>query len=162
MSLSTTNSVKAQVNGQPSFEDGEALEALDVGQGVVQGNGGFTGAGVDSKTTRVVREHRNPGGLGLEDDESPLEKSYAVGANVETIGFSSHDKARVLLAYADVDADGTDDTYQQGDEVGWNANGYLEVVDGAAVSEAVGRIKQEESVTLGSTDDPTHTLVEFY
>lgn len=162
--LSTTNSVKADCAVQPDFEEGEALEALEPGQGVVRGNGGFTAAGTDSPTKRVVREQRNPGSRGIEDNESPLDKDYAIGDNVETLGLHSHDKARLLLAYSDNDNDGTDDSYQEGDELGWNTNGYLEHIDaaGSSVTEPVARIAEEDSFTMSSGDDPRITLVEFY
>jgi hypothetical protein len=162
--LSTTNSVLAETNDGEDYEEGSANEQLEPGQGVVLGNGGFDAAGVDSPTKRVVREQRNPGSRGIEDDTSPLEKLYASGENVETIGFQSHDKARLLFAYSDNDNDATDDTYNEGDEVGWNANGYLEHVaaSGSAVSEAVGVIAEEDAFTMSSGDDERHTLIEFY
>ncbi|QHS17918.1 hypothetical protein GWK26_12595 [haloarchaeon 3A1-DGR] len=160
--LSTENSVKAKTHNQPAFDDDVALEELEPGQGAVRGDGGFAAAGVDSPTKRVVREQRNPGGLGIEDDESPLMKSYPAGKNAETLGFQSHDQARLLVAYADVDGDGSNDTYQEGADLGWNANGYLEVISGGTPTEAVGFIAQEESVTMASADNPTHVLVEFY
>jgi hypothetical protein len=161
--LSTETSVKAKVHNQLAFDEDEANEELEPGQAVVRATGGgFEAAGVDSPTKKVVREQRNPGGRGIEDDQSPLEKTYSAGANVETLGFHAHDQARLLLAYADVDSDGTDDTYQEGMDVGWNADGYLEVVSGGSPAEAVGFIAQEEDVTLSQGDDPTHTRVEFY
>jgi|GEM_PF-567351 hypothetical protein len=162
--LSTENSVKAKCHNQPAFDEGAALETLEPGQGVVRGSGGFEAAGADSPTTRVVREQRNPGSRGIEDNESPLAKTYASGENVETLGFQSHDQARLLFAYSDNANDGTDDTYSEGDEVGWNANGYLEHVDasGSSVTEAVGRIAEEDDFTMSSGDGPRHTLVEFY
>jgi hypothetical protein len=162
--LSTTNSVLAETNDGEDYEEGNANEELEPGQGVVRGSGGFDAAGTDSPTKRVVREQRNPGGRGIEDDQSPLEKTYSAGSNVETIGFQSHDKARLLLAYADNDNDASDDTYSEGDEVGWNTNGYLENVaaTGGNVTEAVGVISEEEDVTLSQGDDPTHVEVEFY
>jgi len=162
--LNTETSVEAETNGATAFEEGKANEELEPGQGVVRGNGGFDAAGTDSPTKRVVREQRNPGSRGIEDDESPLAKTYSSGENVETLGFQSHDKARLLLAYSDNDNDSTDDTYSEGDEVGWNTDGYLEHVDadGTSVTEAIGRIAEEEDFTMASGDDPTHTLVEFY
>lgn len=162
--LNTTTSVKAKAEGPLSEAEGNANEQLEPGQGVVHGNGGYDAAGVDSPTTRVVREQRNPGSRGIEDDTSPLDKVYASGENVETLGFRSHDQARLLLAYADNDNDATDDTYTEGMEVGWNADGYLENVaaSGSSVSDPVGRIAQEDDVTLSSGDDPTHVVVEFY
>ncbi|AXR78993.1 hypothetical protein [Natrarchaeobaculum sulfurireducens] len=159
--LNTTNSVKAKVHNQVAFDEGEALEELEPGQGVVRGDGGFEAAGADSPTRRVVREQRNPGSRGIEDDESPLEKTYEPEANVETLGFGSHDQARLLISYADVDDDASDDTYGEGDEVGWNANGYLEVLDGDP-TDAIGVIAQEDDVEMSDGDDPTHVLVEFY
>ena len=161
--LSTETSVKAKVHNQLAFDEGKALEVLEPGQGVVRATGGgLEAAGADSPTKKVVREQRNPGGRGIEDDESSLEKTYAAGADVEALGFQSHDQARALVAYADVDGDGTDDTYQEGMDVGWNADGYLEVVSGGAPSDAIGFIAQDDDVTLGSTDDPMHVRVEFY
>jgi hypothetical protein len=162
--LSTENSVLAETNDGEDYEEGTANEELEPGQGAVRGSGGFDAAGTDSPTKRVVREQRNPGGRGIEDDQSPLEKTFASGSNVETIGFQSHDKARLLLAYSDNDNDGTDDTYSEGDEVGWNTNGYLEHVaaSGSSVSEAVGRIAAEDDFSMSSGDDPVITLVEFY
>lgn len=162
--LNTETSVLAQSTGGEDYEGGNANEVLEPGQGVVRGSGGFDAAGLDSPTKRVVREQRNPGGRGIEDNESPLEKTYASGTNAETIGFQSHDQARCLLAYSDNDNDATDDTYSEGDELGWNADGYLENVaaSGSSVAEPVARIAQEEDVTLSSTDDPVHVLVEFY
>lgn len=161
MPLSTQNSVKAKCHNQPAFDEGEALEDLDPGQGVERGDGGFEAAGEDSATKRVVREQRNPGGRGIEDDESPLEKRYDAGSNVETLGFQSHDQARVLVDYADVDGDATDDEYSEGDELGWNSDGYLEVVDGGDPSDAVATIAQEDNVEMSDGDDPIHVLVEF-
>lgn len=160
--LSTQNSVLAQATDAEDYEEGQATEVLEPGQGVVRISGGFAAAGVDSPTKRVVREQRNPGSRGIEDNESPLEKTYDIDANVETIGAQSHTKLRCLLAYADVDGDGSDDTYTEGNNVGWNANGYLEVVSGGAPTDPVGSIAQENSVTLSQGDDPTHVLVEFY
>lgn len=162
--LSTENSVLAHTNDAEDYEEGNANETLEPGQGVVRGNGGFDAAGTDAKTKRVVREQRNPGSRGIEDDESPLAKTYSSGQNVETIGFQSHDKARLLLAYSDNDNDATDDTYSEGDPVGWNTDGYLEHTAAAAssVTEVVGRIAEEEDVTMSSGDDPTHVLVEFF
>lgn len=158
MALSTENSVKAKVYGEVPLKEGEANEELEPGQGAVQGNGGIDAAGDGSKTTRVVREQRNPGSRGIEDSTSPLQKTYASGSNVEMLVFRSGEEARLLLAYADTAGDGSDDTYDQGAEVGWNASGYLEVNP----TEAIGRIAQEDSITMSSTDDPTHVLVEFY
>ena len=159
--ISTENSVKAKTYNNPSEDEGEALEALEPGQGVVRGNGGYAAAGLDSKTKRVVREQRNPGSRGIADSTtSPLDHDYAAGDNVETLGFQSHDEARLKVAYADVAGDGSDDTYTQGDELGWNSNGYLEVTDGAP-AEAVAVIEQEEDVTMSSTDDPVFVRVEF-
>ena len=162
--LSTETSVLAQATGGEDYEEGQANEQLEPGQGVVRGDGGFDAAGTDSPTRRVVREQRNPGSRGIEDDESPLQKTFSTGANVETIGLQSHGKARLLFAYSDNDNDGTDDTYSEGDEVGWNTNGYLEHVaaSGSSVSEPVGRIAEEEDFTMSSGDDERHTLVEFY
>ncbi|WEL29859.1 hypothetical protein [Haloferax volcanii] len=159
--LSTENSVLAKAVGSVSRDDGIAAEALDPGQGVVHTSGGYAAAGADSRTCRVAREQRNPGSRGIEDNESPLEKPWAANNNVETLGLRSHDQARLLLAYADVDGDQTDDTYTEGTEVGWNANGYLEVLDGTPTV-AIGRIVQEDSVTLSNGDNPVHVLVEFY
>lgn len=160
--LSTENSVKAKTHNQPAFEEGEALEALEPGQGVVRGNGGLEAAGTDSKTKQVVREQRNPGSRGVEDfGTSPFDYDYAVGDNVETLGFQSHDEARLLVAYGDVDGDASDDTYTQGTDLGWNANGYLESVNGGP-TEAVAYIEQEDSVTMSSGDDPTIVRVKFY
>lgn len=160
--ISTENSVKAKVYNQPAFDEAEANEALEPGQGVVQGSGGFAAAGADSKTRKVVREQRNPGTRGVESlGTSPLEQTYAAGDNVEAIGFQSHDQGRCLVAYADVDGDGTDDTYSEGTELGWNSNGYLETTAGAP-TEAVAFIADEDGVTMSSGDDPTHVLVEFY
>jgi len=132
--LTTENSVLAETNDGEDYEEGNANEELEPGQGVVRGSGGFDAAGTDSPTKRVVREQRNPGGRGIEDDQSPLDKTFAAGSNVETIGFQSHDKARLLFAYSDNANDGTDDTYSEGDEVGWNTNGYLENVDASGSS----------------------------
>lgn len=151
--LSTTNSVKAKCHNQPAFDEGEALEELEPGQGVVRSAGGFAAAGADSPTKRVVREQRNPGGRGIEDDESPLEKTYAAGANIETLGFQSHDQARLL-----VDDDGTETTVSEGDELSWGPDGYL-VTDGA---DPVARAANEEDVVIGAAEGPTHVLVEFY
>lgn len=162
--LSTENTVLAQTNDAEDYEEGTANEELEPGQGAVRGDGGFDAAGTDSPTSRVVREQRNPGGRGLEDDQSPLEKTFPAGSNVETIGFQSHDKARLLFAYSDNDNDATDDTYSEGDAVGWNTNGYLEHVaaSGSSVSEAVGRIAVENDFSMSSGDAPVITLVEFY
>lgn len=159
--ISTENSVLAKVVGDYDHDDGNANELLEPGQGVVHGSGGYDAAGADSKTKRVVREQRNPASRGIEDNQSPLAKTYAAGQNVETLGLRSHDQARLLLAYADVDADTSDDTYSEGDEVGWNADGYLEVLAGAPTV-AVGRIVQDDDITLSNGDDPVHALVEFY
>lgn len=159
--LSTQNSVLAQAVGSEDYEEGNANVSLEPGQGVVRGSGGFDAAGTDSPTTRVAREQRNPGSRGIEDNQSPLEKSYPAGADVETIGLQRHSKARCLLAYADVAGDGTDDTYSEGADVGWNTNGYLEVTTGAP-TEAVATIAKEADTTMSSGDDPTHVLVEFY
>jgi len=159
--LSTENSVVAQTNDAEDYDEGSANEVLEPGQGVERGQGGFDAAGLDAKTKRVVREQRNPGSRGIEDDQSPLAKTYASGENAETVGFQSHDQARCLLAYADVDADGTDDTYNEGDELGWNADGYLETTDGGAPTEAVAVIAEEDSVTMSQGDDPVHVTVEF-
>jgi hypothetical protein len=159
--LNTDTSVLAQAIGAEDYEEGTANEELEPGQGVVRGSGGFDAAGVDAKTKRIVREQRNPGGRGINDDESPLEKTFAVDANVETIGCQSHTKVRGLVAYADVDGDATDDTYQEGDDLGWNSNGYLEVTDGTP-TETVATIAQDEDVTMSDGDPPTHVLVEFY
>ncbi|MDL0133514.1 hypothetical protein [Halobacterium salinarum] len=161
MTLSTENSVKAKVHNQPAFDEAEALEALSPGQGVVRGAGGFEAAGADSTTTRVVREQRNPGGRGVEDNESPLKKGYAVGENVETIGFLRFDQARLLLDYADVDGDGTADTYQEGAEVGWNANGHLEVISGGTPTTPVAEIVEDDPIELTAGDAPIHARVEF-
>ncbi|WP_435552759.1 hypothetical protein [Natrinema sp. CGMCC1.2065] len=160
--LNTQTSVLAQTNDAEDYDDDEALEALEPGQGVVRGAGGYSVAGADSKTKRVVREQRNPGSRGVETNQSPLEITYPAGSNVETIGFQSHDEARLLVAYADVDGDGTDDTYTEGADLGWNANGYLEVISGGSPTEAVATIADEDGVTMSSGDDPTHVLVEFY
>ncbi|WP_050049742.1 hypothetical protein [Halostagnicola sp. A56] len=160
--LNTQTSVLAQTNDAEDYDEGEALAELEPGQGVVRGAGGYEAAGADSKTKRVVREQRNPGSRGIEDNQSPLEKTYPTGSNVETTGFQSHDEARLLVAYADVDGDGTDDTYDEGADLGWNANGYLEVVSGGDPSEAVAQISQEDSVTMSSGGDPIHVRVEFY
>lgn len=160
--LSTTNSVKAKVHNNPANDEGQALEVLEPGQGAVRGAGGINAAGLDSPTRKIVREQRNPGSRGIEDNESPLDKTYPVDANVELLGFQSHDQARLLIAYADVDADLSDDTYAEGADVGWNANGYLEVVSGGAPTEAVGFIADEDGVTMSNGDDPTHIRVEFY
>lgn len=159
--LNTENSVKATAHNQLAFDEGEALEELEPGQGVEQGDGGYEAAGANSLTKRVVREQRNPGGRGIEDDESPLEKTYAAESNVETLGFQSHDQARLLVAYADVDGDTSDDTYEQGDDLGWNSDGYLEVIDGDPDT-AVAFIEQEDDVVMSDGDDPVHVLVEFY
>lgn len=153
--LSTENSVKAKTHNQPAFDEGYALEELEPGQGVVRGPGGFEAAGADSQTKRVVREQRNPGSRGIEDDESPLEKTFPVDSNVETLGFQSHDQARVLV----VD-DGTETTVTEGDGLSWGADGYL-VTDGAnPVATAV--IEEGDSVTIAAAAGPEHILVEFY
>lgn len=159
--LNTDTSVLMKAVGSEDYDEGEANEVLEPGQGVVRGAGGFDAAGTDAQTKRVVREQRNPGGRGIEDNESPLEKTYAAGANVETIGAQSHTQLRCLLAYGDVDGDASDDTYTEGTELGWNTDGYLESVNGGP-TEAVAVIAQEDSVTMSSGDDPVHVVVEFY
>lgn len=150
--LSTENSVLAQTNDAEDYEEGNANETLEPGQGVVRGNGGFDAAGTDSPTKRVVREQRHPGGRGIADDESPLAKTYASGQNVETIGFQSHDKARLL-----VDDDGTETTISEGDALQWGADGYL-VTDG---SNNVARAANELDVVIGAGAGPEIVLVEF-
>lgn len=150
--LSTENSVKAKTHNQPAFDEGEALEELEPGQGVVRGNGGFEPAGADSPTKRVVREQRNPGGRGIEDDESPLTQTYPAESNVETLGFQSHDQARLL-----VDDDGTETTVSEGDELAWGADGYL-VTDG---TDTVAVAANDEDVVIEADGGPVHVLVEF-
>lgn len=163
MSLSTQNSVLAKALGPESYEEEEALEELTPGQGVVYGEGGFAAAGDGSKSKRVVREQRNPGGLGVNDNTAPMDEPYPIGANVETIGFPPNAQARCLMAYANAQGTAdTDDTYTQGTDLGWNANGNLESVAGAGASEAVAQIAQEDAVTMGTASDPTIVLVEFY
>lgn len=162
--LSTENTVLAKATGGEDYDEGNANEALEPGQGVVHGNGGYDAAGADAKTKRLVREQRNPGSRGVENDTSPLFEDYASGENVETIGLQSHGQARALMAYSDLANDASDDTYTEGAELAWNANGYLEDVSAAgnSLTEAVARIAQEDDVTMSSGDDPTHVVVEFY
>lgn len=151
--ISTENSVKATVYNNAAPKEGEALEALEPGQGVVRDNGGFSAAGADADTKLVVREQRNPGGQGVEDfGTSPLEYEYAAGANVEALGFQSHDEARLL-----VDDDGTETTVSEGDELSWGADGYL-VTDGA---NPVARAANEEDVVIGAAAGPEFVQVEF-
>lgn len=150
--LSTENSVLAQAVGSEDYEEGEALEGLEPGQGAVRGNGGFEAADADDRTKRVVREQRNPASRGIEDDDSPLEQDYETGDNVETIGGQSHTKFRLL-----VDDDGTETTVSEGDELAWGSDGYL-VTDG---TETVARAANEEDVVIGADDGPVFVLVEL-
>lgn len=150
--LNTENSVNATNENRPGFEEGEALEAMDPGMGVVRGDGGWELTGADTRTRRVVRERRNPGGLGIGDDESPLEKGYEAEQNVETLGFQPHDKAR-LRVEAD---DASNETISDGDELGWNADGYLS----PNATEIIADARNEEDITIEDGDNEV-VLIQF-
>lgn len=148
------NAVVAKLHNQASYEEGagEAGEQLEPGTGCVlyedaNGDKYVRSADADEQTTRVVREARNPPrGLGV-DGESPLSKAYAEGEHVETIGFNSNDQARVRVA--------ADDGAAEGDEVGWNADGYM--TDGGTEEvEAVARVRE-----LYDVDETPFATVEF-
>ena len=125
------NSVRAKVHNQTSFEEGEATEALEPGQGCVvyedDGTKYVRPAEADEKTTRVVREPRNPPRFDS-DVESPLGHTYEAGDNVETIGFLRFDEFRGQLADGEAD-----------DEVGWNGDAELTATE---VDTPIGNVRE--------------------
>lgn len=147
------NSIVAQLNNQADYEQADAAEALDPGQGVeVDANGDFAAAAADSKTTRVVREQRNPP-RNASGTTSPLNASYSAGDHCEAVGFQRYDQARVL-----VENNGTASvTITEGDKLGWNASGYLDTSHSETV--AVARDPDGVSIAAGATE---HVLVEFF
>ena len=125
------NSIRAKVHGQTSFEEGAADEELEPGQGCVvfeeDGQTYVRSAEADERTSRVVRERRNPPAFDS-DVESPLGHGYDEGDNVETLGFKRFDQFRGILA------DG-----EAGDEVGWNADGELTATE---VDTPIGNVRE--------------------
>lgn len=155
--MATPNAVVAKLHNQASYEEGEADEALEPGQGCVlyedaDGNKHVRAAAADEQTTRVVREPRNPPrGQGVEG-ESPLAQGYDAGETVETIGFNDHDQARCRVTLED---DGSGGTVAIEDaEMGWDANGTLSTA--ATDPVARGRVDLSDEFT-----DFDMAVVEF-
>lgn len=156
--MATPNSVLAKAHNQLSFEEGIADEALEPGQGCVlyenaDGEKRVRAAAADEKTTRVVRERRNPPvGMGV-DGASPLEQGYDAGENVETLGFDDNDQGRCRVTLEDDGAGGT--VAIEDAALGWGADGNLTTAATEAV--ARGRVDLSDAFT-----DFDMVVAEFY
>ena len=156
--MATPNSVLAKAHNQMSFEEGIADEALEPGQGCVlyedaDGEKRVRAANADEKTTRVIREARNPPrGMGVEG-ASPLEQGYDAGETVETLGLDDNDQARIRLTY-ETDTDGNNIPIEDA-ALGWGADGNLTT----AAAEAVARGRVDISDEFDTFD---MVVAEFY
>ena len=156
--MATPNSVLAKAHNQMSFEEGIADEALEPGQGCVlyedaNGEKRVRAANADEKTTRVVREARNPPrGQGVQG-ASPLEQGYDAGETVETLGLDDNDQARIRYTF-EQDADGNDIPIEDA-ALGWGSDGNLTT----AATEAVARGRVDISDEFGTFD---MVVAEFY
>lgn len=154
MTLELPVSVKAATHNKASFEEGQANAALDPGTGCYIYNDTVYQAGANAQTKRVVREKRNPpseiGGGEV------LDNGYGAGNNAETLGFMSHDRARLRLS-SNASADPV------GNEAAWDENGEITdasgTVDGTNAPDTfVGRVHE----VISRDNGQNFALVEFY
>lgn len=141
--MATPNSVLAKAHNQMSFEEGIADEALEPGQGCVlyedaNGEKRVRTANANEKTTRIVRERRNPPvGMGL-DGDSPLAQGYDIGENVETISLDDNDQARCRVTYEVTDTTTGATAPVEDAPLNWGADGNL--TTGGTEPVAYGRV----------------------
>ena len=152
--IAQNQSVIAQVNGNESYIDGTADEAIDPGRGVVwyenaDGEKQVKLAGDGAASKRVAREQRNPPQSLGQIGDSPLDDGTDAGNNCETVGFRRFDRARLRH-----DGNIATPANFEDAEVGWDANGYITDSPTTAIGRGIRVIDRE------SGDD--FVVVEFY